>query len=220
MTTMVTVTINDREISVKAGITILQAAREADIYIPTLCDHPAVLPAGACRICVVEVLGQRNLQSSCTFPVTDGMKIETESKRVISARKLVLEMIFSERNHFCPYCEMSGNCELQDMGYRYRLDHWAFPTYHEGLSAGCYAQVLPDGSQPVYSVRKMHSCLQRACCQSHAGTRTAWKQEPRRGRRKCPARRIILHLLRNLCPGLSRRGPFFTKGAPLWGETP
>jgi len=126
---MVTITIDGQEISVKAGITVLQAAREADIYIPTLCEHPALSPAGACRICVVEVLGQRNLQSSCTFPVTDGMKIETESKRVVGARKLVLDMIFSERNHFCPYCEMSGSCELQDMGYRYRVDHWVFPTY-------------------------------------------------------------------------------------------
>jgi formate dehydrogenase major subunit len=132
MTTMAAITINGQNISVKAGITVLQAAREAGIYVPTLCDHPAVTPVGSCRMCVVEVLGQRNLQSSCTFPVADGMKIETESKRVTEARKLILDMIFSERNHFCPYCEMSGSCELQDMGYRYHVDHWAFPTYSKG----------------------------------------------------------------------------------------
>jgi formate dehydrogenase major subunit len=129
MTTMATITINGRSISAEAGTTVLKAAREADIYIPTLCDHPAVLPVGSCRMCVVEVAGQRNLQSSCTFPVTNGMEIQTESKRVVAARTLVLDMIFSERNHFCPYCEMSGSCELQDLGYRYRVDHWAFPTY-------------------------------------------------------------------------------------------
>ncbi len=139
MTTMVTVTINDQEIRVKAGITVLQAAREADIYIPTLCDHPAVLPAGACRICVVEVLGQRNLQSSCTFPVTDGMKIETESERVIDARKLVLDMIFSERNHFCPYCEMSGRLRVAGYGLPVPCRPLGISHVHEGLSAGCYA---------------------------------------------------------------------------------
>jgi len=129
MTTMVNITINGQSITAKAGSTVLQAAREAGIYIPTLCDHPAVSPAGACRMCVVEVLGQRNLQTSCTFPITNGMEIQTESKRVTDARKLILDMIFSERNHFCPYCEMSGSCELQDMGYRFHLDHWAFPTF-------------------------------------------------------------------------------------------
>ncbi len=110
MTTMVKITINGREISTEAGSTILRAAQQADIYIPTLCDHPALIPSGACRMCVVEILGQRNLQSSCSFPVTDGMVIETESKRVTDARKLILDMIFSERNHFCPYCAISGKC--------------------------------------------------------------------------------------------------------------
>jgi formate dehydrogenase major subunit len=133
MTTMVNITINGREISTEAGNTVLKAAQQAGVYIPTLCDHPALPPTGACRMCVVEILGQRNLQSSCSFPVTDGMVIETESKRVVDARKLILDMIFSERNHFCPYCEMSGNCELQDLGYRYRLDHWAFPTFTKGF---------------------------------------------------------------------------------------
>ncbi len=127
--TMVNITINGQKISTKAGITVLQAAREAGIDIPTLCDHPALSPVGACRMCIVEIKGQRTLQTSCTFPVTDGMEIQTDSKTVTDARKLVLDMIFSERNHFCPYCEMSGNCELQNLGYRYRVDHWVFPTY-------------------------------------------------------------------------------------------
>ncbi len=159
MTTMVTVTINDREIKVKAGITILEAAREAGIYIPTLCDHPAVLPTGACRMCVVEVLGQRNLQSSCTFPVTDGMKIDTESKRVNGARKLIIEMIFSERNHYCPYCEMSGSCELQDMGYRYRLDHWAFPTFTKAYPLDAtHKHYLMDHNRCILCGRCIRAC--------------------------------------------------------------
>jgi formate dehydrogenase major subunit len=127
--TMANITINGQKISAKAGITVLQAAREAGIDIPTLCDHPALSPVGACRMCIVEIKGQRALQTSCTFPVIEGMEIQTDSKMVTDARKLVLDMIFSERNHFCPYCEMSGSCELQDLGYRYHVDHWVFSTY-------------------------------------------------------------------------------------------
>ncbi|NTW77458.1 MAG: molybdopterin-dependent oxidoreductase, partial [Syntrophaceae bacterium] len=123
------ITINGRKISTQAGITILQAAREAGIDIPTLCDHPALSPVGACRMCIVEVTGQRALQTACTFPVSEGMEIETDSPQTVKARKLVLDMLFSERNHFCPYCEMSGDCELQSLGYRFGVDHWVFPTY-------------------------------------------------------------------------------------------
>ncbi len=127
--TMANITINGQKISTKAGITVLQAAREAGIDIPTLCDHPALSAVGACRMCIVEIKGQRALQTSCTFPVAEGMEIETDSKMVTDARKLVLDMIFSERNHFCPYCEMSGSCDLQNLGYRYHVDHWVFSTY-------------------------------------------------------------------------------------------
>jgi formate dehydrogenase major subunit len=123
------ITIDGKEIAAKPGQIILECANENGIYIPTLCNHPAVSPVGACRMCLVEIKGQRTLQTSCTFPVSDGMEIQTDSPTVVTARKLVLDMIFSERNHFCPYCEMSGSCELQDLGYRYHVDHWAFSTY-------------------------------------------------------------------------------------------
>lgn len=123
------VIINGREVLAQLGVTILEAAHQAGIDIPTLCHHRALMPIGACRICVVEVKGQRNLQAACAFPISEGMEIETESTRVVSARKLVLDMLFSERNHFCPFCEISGDCELQNLGYRYGIDHWVYPTY-------------------------------------------------------------------------------------------
>lgn len=126
---MVNITINGQKISTQSGITILQAARQAGIDIPTLCDHPALSAVGACRMCIVEITGQRSLQTACTFPVNEGMEIQTDSPQTIKARKLVLDMLFSERNHFCPYCEMSGDCELQSLGYRYGVDHWVFSTY-------------------------------------------------------------------------------------------
>ncbi|HTZ39304.1 MAG TPA: molybdopterin-dependent oxidoreductase [Syntrophales bacterium] len=127
------VIINGREVLAPLGVTILEAANQAGIEIPTLCHHRALKPIGACRICVVEVKGQRNLQAACAFPISEGMEIETESPRVVSARKLVLDMLFSERNHYCPFCEASGDCELQNLGYRYGIDHWVYPTYTQGF---------------------------------------------------------------------------------------
>ena len=126
---MVNITMNGQKVSAPPGSTILQAARQAGIDIPTLCDHPALIPIGACRICVVEVQGQRTLITACTFPITEGMVVETESPQVVSARKFILDMLFSERNHYCPFCEASGDCELQNLGYRYGIDHWIYPTY-------------------------------------------------------------------------------------------
>jgi formate dehydrogenase major subunit len=126
---MANITINGQAISAPVGSTILQAAMSANIDIPTLCNHRSLRPAGSCRICVVEVRGQRVLQTACTFPITEGMEVETETPRVVGARKLVIDLLFSERNHYCPYCEMSGSCELQSLGYRYGLNHWVYPTY-------------------------------------------------------------------------------------------
>ncbi len=126
---MVNLTINGQKVSAPAGSTVLQAARLASIDIPTLCDHPALAPIGACRMCLVEIKGQRTLQPACTFPITEGMEVQTEAPSVVQARKFVLELLFSERNHYCMYCETSGDCELQKLGYRYGLDHWVYPTY-------------------------------------------------------------------------------------------
>ncbi|MBC7232838.1 MAG: molybdopterin-dependent oxidoreductase [Chloroflexi bacterium] len=126
---MVNLTINGQKVSAPAGSTVLQAARLANIDIPTLCDHPALAPIGACRMCLVEVKGQRTLQPACTFPIAEGMEVQTESQPVTDARKFVLDLLFAERNHYCMYCEMSGDCELQALGYRYGIDHWVYPTY-------------------------------------------------------------------------------------------
>ncbi len=155
----VTITINGRKITTQSGITILQAAREAGIDIPTLCDHPALPPLGGCRMCVVQIKGQRNLQTSCTFPVSDGMEIETDSPSVKQARQLILELLFSERNHFCPYCEQSGNCELQNMGYRHGIDHWAFPTYTKAFPVDATSKYFVfDHNRCILCARCLRAC--------------------------------------------------------------
>jgi formate dehydrogenase major subunit len=156
---MVNITINGQKISAQMGITILQAARQAGVDIPTLCDHPALSPAGACRMCIVEVAGQRTPQTACTFPITEGMEIQTESPLVVKARKLVLDMLFSERNHFCPYCEASGNCELQSLGYRFKLDHWVFPTYTKRFPVdGSHKYYMMDHNRCILCGRCIRAC--------------------------------------------------------------
>jgi len=122
----VRVIIDGQEVKVPAGSTVLEAAEAAGIEIPTLCHHPALKPIGACRVCLVEVEKQRVLQPACTFPVSDGMVIHTRSPKAEDSRRFVLQLLFSERNHFCMFCQMSGSCELQSLGYQYGLDHWEF----------------------------------------------------------------------------------------------
>lgn len=129
----VTITINGQKIVTRAGLTILEAAKEAGIDIPVLCHHPAVASWGGCRICLVEVARQRTLQPACTFPVSEGLEVWTESEKAVKSRKFVLELLFSERNHYCMYCQMSGDCELQSLAYRYGLDHWTYPRPYEKL---------------------------------------------------------------------------------------
>lgn len=126
---VVNITINGRAIHARAGQTVLEAAAAAGIDIPALCYHPALPPEGACRVCLVEIDQQRTLQPACTFPVFDGMVVQTESERVVAARVFALQMIFSERSHYCMFCQASGSdsntdCELQKLAYRYGMTCW------------------------------------------------------------------------------------------------
>jgi formate dehydrogenase major subunit len=156
---MVTFKINGQAVSAQAGSTVLEAARLADIDIPTLCNHPALAPIGACRMCLVEVKGMPALQTACTFPINEGIDVATESPRVREARKFILELLFSERNHFCMYCEMTGDCELQDLGYRYGLDHWVYPTYTKRFPVDATRQYfIMDHNRCILCRRCVRAC--------------------------------------------------------------
>lgn len=101
------------------GQYIVDAARENKIYIPTLCNIPGLKPRGACRICSVRVNGK--LMTACTTPIVEGMDIQSKSTDIEDLRKSIIELLFTEGNHFCPACERSGNCELQALAYRYKM---------------------------------------------------------------------------------------------------
>lgn len=111
-----TFTIDGVEIKAEKGQTIMQAADAAGIYIPRLCAHHSLEPHGSCRVCTVLVNGRP--QPSCIQPAAPGIVVENDTEKIKEIRKLIVEMLFVEGNHFCPFCEKSGNCELQAMCYR------------------------------------------------------------------------------------------------------
>ena len=122
---MISITIDGKTTEVPEGTTVLRAAEQAGITIPTLCDHPALPPYGGCRLCVVEVQGFRTPIASCTLPASQGMVVNTDTEKLRSIRKFVLTMLFSERNHFCPFCQKTGgDCELQNAAYGEDMTHW------------------------------------------------------------------------------------------------
>ncbi len=119
---MINLTINGMPLSVPKNYTILQAARQLGIEIPTLCYMKGCNEIGACRICVVEVKGARSLVAACVTPVNEGMEIFTNSEKVIKARKMTVELLLSNHNCSCLSCDRSGNCELQTMANSFGID--------------------------------------------------------------------------------------------------
>ena len=112
---MVNIKINGQSLSVPANYTILEAARSANIEIPTLCYLKDVSQTGSCRMCIVEVVGARNLQAACVYPVAEGMEVLTNTKAVRDARKVNLELLLSNHDRKCLTCARNQNCELQKL---------------------------------------------------------------------------------------------------------
>ena len=163
MDKVVNIKINGHQIRARAGQTVMEAAKGAGIDIPSLCHHPAVTPLGACRICVVEIERQRGLQPACTFPVTEGMRVETESAKAVEERKFILELLFSEGNHYCPFCERSGDCELQALAYRYGLDHWVYPNPGQAKPVdGTREHFIMDSNRCILCRRCIRACSELA----------------------------------------------------------
>jgi len=115
----VTITIDGKQVSVEKGATVFQAAEAAGISIPHLCYQKDFRPSSACRICVVEVDGARTLVPSCSYPVSQGMVVRTDTPRVMKARKMVLELLLSDHPFACMTCEKSGSCKLENYAYQY-----------------------------------------------------------------------------------------------------
>ncbi|MGK7928890.1 MAG: bidirectional hydrogenase complex protein HoxU [Spirulina sp.] len=122
-----TLSINGQDIAVEEGKTILDAAKEAGIRIPTLCHLDGVSDVSACRMCLVEVKGVRKLLPACVTEATEGMEVETHTPKLEEYRRMNVELLFAEGNHVCSICIANNNCELQDLAVELGMDHTRFP---------------------------------------------------------------------------------------------
>ena len=127
---MVNLKINNIDVSVPEGTTILEAARSANINIPTLCYLKDVNEIGACRMCLVEIKGARALQASCVYPVAEGLEVYTNSPAVREARKVTLELILSNHERKCLTCVRNRNCELQKLSEELGIEEVRFDGYN------------------------------------------------------------------------------------------
>ncbi len=154
---MVNLKINNVPLAVEEGTTILEAAKTLNFKIPTLCNHPDLTVAGNCRVCVVEVKGARLLSASCATPVSEGMEVFTNSEKVRTSRKHIVELLLSEHNSDCTKCKKNGNCELQSLALEYRVGDHTF------LSVLKPKDLLPDLSSPSI-VRDNSKCIRCQRC--------------------------------------------------------
>lgn len=138
----VKIVIDGKEISADENLSVLEAAQKADIRIPTLCYLKDVNEIGACKMCVVEIEGRKNLVTSCNTKVAEGMVIHTDSKRVIESRKQVLNLLLANHDVRCFSCSKSGDCRLQDLANEY------------GITGSCYS-----GSAAEFAAKKKNPFL-------------------------------------------------------------
>ncbi|WP_227764715.1 2Fe-2S iron-sulfur cluster-binding protein [Zhaonella formicivorans] len=147
---MIKLTIDGQVVQVEPGTTVLQAARQAGIKIPTLCHDERLSSPGACRLCVVEIEGMRNLPASCVTHATEGMVVHTHSPAVIEARKTILELLLANHPLDCLTCEKSGDCKLQDYCYEYEITNSGFEGERHTYEL--------DESNP-YIIRDNNKCI-------------------------------------------------------------
>ena len=164
MENTVNLKINGIDVSVPKGTTILEAARKIGIEIPTLCYMKGINEIGACRICIVEADEGRGsrIVTSCVYPVSEGMKVQTNSAKIQKYRKTTLELILSTHDMSCLSCKRSGNCELQKLCRDYGIEQTAFegfkPAYEQDLSA---AHLVRDNNKCILCRRCVAACRQQ-----------------------------------------------------------
>lgn len=151
-TKMINLKIDGIDVTVPEGTTILEAARQAGINIPTLCFLKDINEIGACRMCVVEIKGARALQAACVYPVSEGLEVVTNSANVRKARKVTLELILSNHDRRCLECTRSQNCELQTLAHDLGVNEIRFPALTE-------KERLPIDDMSASIVRDPNKCV-------------------------------------------------------------
>ncbi len=159
MTRVFTLTINGEALSGREDESILQVAREHNIRIPTLCQLEGLSNIGACRLCMVEVVGSPKLLSACTTNISEGMEVVTDSERLHKYRRMIVEMLFSEGNHVCSVCVVNGRCELQNLAVRMGIDHISLPYLYPVRSVDASHERFGfDANRCVLCTRCVRAC--------------------------------------------------------------
>ncbi len=157
----VQLTINGQTLEAESDQTVLQVCKQHGIDVPTLCHYEGLKDVGACRLCIVELEGGRRPVSSCTTPVSEGMVVKTHTPRLESLRQQTLELLFGERNHICPFCAASGNCELQSQGYRHGMDHVRFDyLFPKQPVDNSHSFITMDHNRCILCTRCVRACDQ------------------------------------------------------------
>ena len=152
-TTRPTLTLDGREVPFDPGQTVMQAAQAAGVYVPHLCHHPDFTPIGSCKVCSVKINGRH--AASCTWPASAGLVVESETPELNGERKRLIQMLFVEGNHHCPFCEKSGDCHLQALGYHFGMQDTHF--------VHVYPQHKVDASHPDVFLDRSRCVLCELC---------------------------------------------------------
>lgn len=156
---VVTLTINGETVSAQEGQTLLAVLREQGVEIPTLCHLDGLSERGGCRLCLVEIEGSPKLQASCVTQVQEGMVVHTATDRLVNYRKMILEMLFAERNHICAVCVMNGNCELQWQAAQAGMDHVRYDYLNPDLPMDAsHERFVLDHNRCILCTRCVRVC--------------------------------------------------------------
>jgi bidirectional [NiFe] hydrogenase diaphorase subunit len=151
--------IDGRDLSARQDDTILEVARENNIFIPTLCDLRGLSHVGACRLCLVEVKGTARLLSACVTRVEEGMEVTTQSERLQKYRKAILELLFTERNHICSVCVSNGHCEMQSLAQKLGITHVHFSyRYPKAQVDASHERFVVDHNRCILCARCLRVC--------------------------------------------------------------
>jgi bidirectional [NiFe] hydrogenase diaphorase subunit len=155
----ISIRIDGQYVHAVEGQTILQVACAHGKYIPTLCYMEGLTPSGGCRLCIVEISGTGRMLPACTTPVQNGMSVVTNSEKLAQYRRMALEFLFSERNHYCAICVSNGNCELQGMAQRFGVTHVEYPYGYPRLGVDTsHERFVLDHNRCILCTRCVRVC--------------------------------------------------------------
>jgi formate dehydrogenase major subunit len=154
----ITLTIDGIEVQGQRGDTVLQVCQKNSIDVPSVCHFDCLSDIGVCRLCIIKVGGRTN--TACTMTASDGMEVGLDTPELNAMRKATIELLLAERNHYCMYCEMSGDCELQKLAYRFGIDHIHYRPF--------YPKLPVDASRKYFVVDHNRCILCRRCVRACA----------------------------------------------------